>query len=134
MTPPVKVTVKNLGRADFDVSFDQGGNVLVVIKPRIRSEIITFADGSVCCEWGPEDGSNIQRHVELQAGGLECSSTGDAGQVPCDAALWVAFGWPHWTMVHEPEPDGPDGLSVRLIDLLQRHRRVSGIEGVFRHE
>jgi hypothetical protein len=129
----VKVTVANHGRADFDVNYDDEGNVLVVIKPRIRSEVIAFSDGSVCSEWGPEDGSNIQRRVETQAGVL-LNADSDKDWSTCDAARWVAFDWPDWTKVHEPEPHGPDGFLVRLDDLLERHRRMSRVEGVLLHE
>ena len=128
---PYKVI--NLGRADFDAALDANGRLVVVIKPRLRVDAIEFPDGSIGTEWGPEDGSNIQRKVELPRGGW-AANTSPEDWSGCEAALWVRNAGAEWTMIYQPVSNYPGavlaGANVDGCD----ERFVSRVEGVDAHD
>jgi len=137
MAASTKVHVINLGRADFSVTYDEKHDVFtVLIKPRIRCDSVEFSDGSIGTEWGPEDGSNIQRRVEAPKGGWSAQLT-----VPqeewgnCEAGAWVRSGSVtlSWTMVHQPVSHYPGAWPVGY-DVFPEDWPVARVKLVLGHE
>lgn len=129
--PVPKLEVVNFGLADFETSFDADRHQhTVVIKPRIICNLIEFQDGSVGAEWGPEDGTRIQRKVEAPQGGLFALPRPPKDDwSACDAAVWARAvpGVRGWTVFHEPKTHHPGARAFVGGKFPQEDGRIPGV-------
>jgi hypothetical protein len=90
-TAPISVDVVNMSKSAVDVSYDQDARLWVIIHPVINAEAVYVADGSCGIEWSPEEARDIQRPVELPAGGPSSPDAANGAKWrECQAARWVA--------------------------------------------
>ena len=111
----------------------------------ISSETIIFADGSVGKEWGPIDGSNIQREIVFPRGFAQDYDENHPAPIAsptptqkdwdnCDAAEWVKNAGSDWTVVHEPIFTYHGRATPRRNGLGFRERRITWVKPVVHHE
>lgn len=126
--PPLReVVVVNLSRSDVDVVHRGDGTVTITIKPTIRCEGVEFGDGSSGIEWGPEDGSSVQRRVEWPRGGIEAAlHAPESDWSECDAARWVAANRPGWSVKYEVVADEEGFWPIGAVPLRLDERPIAG--------